>query len=348
MLSAESAAGDFQPIGLVEQPAQHDLFGAPPADAGIVRAAAPDEQLVEIARRLPKNLHFGTSSWTFPGWAGIVYAQLYSVPVLARYGLAAYARHPLLNAVNLDSTFYKVQTTEHLAAYAAEVPESFRFIVKAYAGLTTAPDSSMAARRKIEPVFLDAAFAAREVVKPLRDAFGAKLGALLFQFSPLGVRYTREPHRFVARLGEFLSALPAGPTYAIELRDPEFLGSEYEGALRAAGAVHCSTVHSRMPSVDRQVAFSARGLQPARPAACKGPLLIRWMLRPGEDYESAAARYAPFNRLQAPDELNRDRIAALITAGLSSERDVYVVAANNAEGSAPLTLHELAKTIVTN
>jgi hypothetical protein len=38
----------------------------------------------------------------------------------------------------------------------------------------------------------------------------------------------------------------------------------------------------------------------------------------------------------------------LVRHGLSSGRDVHVVAANNAEGSAPLTLLELAKTIVTN
>jgi uncharacterized protein YecE (DUF72 family) len=322
----------------LEQPAQHDLFGAPPGgDTDLVRPAVPDAQIVQISRRLPKNLHFGTSSWSFPGWVGIVYAQLYSASVLSRHGLAAYARHPLLNAVNLDSTFYKVQTTEQLAAYAAVVPDSFRFVVKAYAGLTTVPESSMVAQRRLDPVFLDAGFAARAVVKPLVDALGAKLGALLFQFSPLGPRYTREPHRFVARLGEFLSALPAGPTYAVELRDPEILGSEYERVLRAAGAIHCSNAHSRMPPVDRQVAFARRG-----------PLLIRWMLQPGDDYESAGARYAPFDRLQDPDKLNRDCIAAMIRAGLSAERDVFVMVANNAEGSAPLTLHELAKTIVTN
>jgi uncharacterized protein YecE (DUF72 family) len=320
----------------MEQPAQHDLFGPPP-DAEVVRAAVPDEQVVQLARRLPRNLHFGTSSWSFPGWVGIVYAQLYSASVLARYGLAAYAQHPLLNAVNLDSTFYKVHTTEQLASYAADVPENFRFMVKAYAGLTTVPESSMAVRRRIDPVFLDAGFAARRVVKPLVDALGAKLGALLFQFSPLGPRYAREPHHFIARLGEFLSALPAGPTYAVELRDPEILGSEYEATLRAAGAVHCSSVHTRMPSVDRQVTLTGRG-----------PLLIRWMLHPGEDYESAGARYAPFDRLREPDKLNRDRIAAMIRTGLSAGRDVHVIAANNAEGSAPLTLHELAKTIVTN
>ena len=38
----------------------------------------------------------------------------------------------------------------------------------------------------------------------------------------------------------------------------------------------------------------------------------------------------------------------MIGAGLSSGRDVHVIAANNAEGSAPLRLCELAKTIVTN
>jgi hypothetical protein len=92
-----------------------------------------------------------------------------------------------------------------------------------------------------------------------------------------------------------------------------------------------------MPPVDEQVRSSA-----------KGPLLIRWMLHPGDDYESAGARYAPFDRLRQPDKLNRDRIAAMVSAGLSAGRDVHVVAANNAEGSAPLTLRELAKTIVTN
>ena len=328
-----------RPSGSEEIPSggQHDLFGGPPRNAEPVRAVVPAAEVLQLAQRLPKNVHFGTSSWSFPGWVGIVYAQLYGVSLLSRHGLAAYSRHPLLNAVNLDSAFYRVPTVEQLAAYAADVPDNFRFMVKAYAGLTAMPDSSMALKRRVEPVFLDAEFAARQVVKPLIEGLGAKLGAILFQFSPLGPRYTRAPHAFVARLGEFLSALPTGPSYAVELRDPEILGSEYEGALRATGAVHCSTVHSRMPQVDRQVS-----------ATLPGPLLIRWMLRAGDDYESAGVRYAPFDRLQEPDKLNRDCVAAMVRAGLSAGRDVHVIAANNAEGSAPLTLLELAKTIVTN
>lgn len=320
------------------EPAQQDLFGSPPpAQVALVRPAVVAEEVLQVARRVPKNLHFGTSSWSFPGWVGIVYAQLYSTAVLARFGLAAYARHPLLNAVNLDSPFYKPPTREQLADYAAAVPENFRFVVKAYAGLTAAPESAMALRRGIEPVFLDARYATRTVVQPLVEGLGTRLGAILFQFSPLGPRYTRAPKSFVTRLGEFLTELPAGPTYAVELRDPELLGSDYESALQAAGAVHCASVHSRMPPVDQQVGLEGRG-----------PLLIRWMLRAGDDYESAGARYAPFDRLQEPDKLNRDRIAAMARAGLSAGRDVHVLAANNAEGSAPLTVLELAKTIVTN
>jgi uncharacterized protein YecE (DUF72 family) len=319
-----------------EQPLkeQTDLFGGPPADAQIVRPVVPAPQLLQVAQRLPKNLHLGTSSLSFPGWEGIVYAEQYRVAVLARYGLRAYAQHPLLNALNIDSTFYRPQTAEQLSQLAADVPDNFRFIVKAYTGLTTAPDTPRAQQRGIEPVFLDPLYAEQTVVTPLVTGLGPKLGAILFQFSPLGSRYTRDPETFVARLGEFLSELPRGPVYAVELRDPEILGAHYEDALAAAGAVHCSTVHSRMPPVDGQVLEGA-----------SGPMIIRWMLQPGDDYESAGARFAPFNRIAEPDKLSRSRIAGLVKRGLSSGRDVYVMAANNAEGSAPLTLFELATSI---
>jgi uncharacterized protein YecE (DUF72 family) len=318
---------------------QTDLFGgaaAAAAAAAIVRPAVPAPQLLQVAQRLPKNLHLGTSSLSFPGWEGIVYAEQYKVAVLARYGLRAYAQHPLLNALNIDSTFYRPQTAERLSEQAAEVPENFRFIVKAYTGLTTAPDTPRAQQRGIEPVFLDPLYAEQTVITPLVKGLGSKLGAVLFQFSPLGYRYTHDPATFVARLGEFLTALPRGPVYAVELRDPEILGAQYEDALAAAGAVHCSTVHARMPPVDHQV-LDGHG----------GPMIIRWMLQPGDDYESAGARFAPFNRIVEPDKLSRSRIAGLVKHGLSAGRDVYVMAANNAEGSAPLTLFELAMAVAT-
>jgi uncharacterized protein YecE (DUF72 family) len=313
---------------------QQDLFGAAPADSPKVQAFAAAPELLDVAARLPKNSHLGTSSWTFPGWAGIVYATTYPTSRLARHGLTAYARHPLLNAVNIDSTFYRPHTAEQLARYAADVPQDFRFVVKAYCGLTSVPDSPRAVRAGIEPVFLDTKFAADAVIGPLVAGLGAKLGVVLFQFSPLGLRFTRGPADFVAALHRFLSALPRGPAYAVELRDPEILGANYEAALADTAAVHCLSVHSRMPAVDSQVANGG-----------KGPLLIRWMLRQGDDYRAAGARFAPFNHIVEPDKLNRSRVQHLMQRALSAGRDAYVIAANNAEGCAPLTLFELAKTL---
>ena len=51
------------------------------------------------------------------------------------------------------------------------------------------------------------------------------------------------------------------------------------------------------------------------------------------------------NRIVEPDKLSRSRIASLVNRGLSARRDVYVMAANNAEGCAPLTLQELAMAV---
>ena len=77
--------------------------------------------------RLPTDLRLGTSSWSFPGWTGLVYAREAGPEMLARQGLPAYARHPLLRTVGVDRTFYGPVPAETFAAWAAAVPEDFRF-----------------------------------------------------------------------------------------------------------------------------------------------------------------------------------------------------------------------------
>lgn len=317
-------------------PTQQDLFGAPTTEqwADIVRAAPASAELTRLAKRLPENLKLGTSSWSFPGWNGVVFADAYKVNLIARHGLAAYAQFPLFTGVGLDRTFYAPVEAQELAEYSAAVPDHFRFVVKAYTALTTDPQSARASRNDIEPAFLDASLASRAVIAPLVEAFGPKLGAVLFQFSPLGPAFIREPRLFIDQLGEFLAALPGGVTYSIELRDAEILGPHYEAMLAQTGATHCSSVHSRMPPVDQQI------VNPS-----DAPLILRWLLHPTQDYESASVRYSPFDRRLDPDPVNLDRIVKLILQALTKNRDIHVVAANNAEGSAPLTIVEIARAV---
>jgi len=329
---------------------QGDLFGPGPAEpthpggaaqrrAGVEPAAVATD-LRELGLRLPRSLHLGTSSWSTSGWRGLVYAEEYEVARLARDGLGAYAQHPLYRGVGLDSTFYTPAPSARLERYAQVVPADFRFVVKAWSALTTPATASRPAHLAGVPdYFLDRTRAQTAVVEPLLRALGPKLGALVFQFSPLGRALTQQPAAFVERLARFLEALPRGPCYAVELRDPECLGPDYEAALAAAGAVHCANVHPRMPPVDVQT--SGAELK-GRSAA---PLVIRWMLQPGYTYESAGRRYAPYDRLIDPDLPNRERVATLAVTALSAGRAVHVVANNKAEGSAPLTLAELAWSI---
>lgn len=99
--------------------------------SGMVKAAAPQPELVELADALPAHLRLGTSSWSYPGWAGLVWDGEYSETRLSRYGLTAYARHPLFRTVSLDRGFYRPLTAEQFGTYADQVDDEFRFVVKA-------------------------------------------------------------------------------------------------------------------------------------------------------------------------------------------------------------------------
>ena len=73
------------------------------AAPGLRPAVVPDA-LHDVAARLPRRLRLGTSSWSFPGWRGLVYADACTPAQLAADGLQAYAQHPLLTTVGVDRT----------------------------------------------------------------------------------------------------------------------------------------------------------------------------------------------------------------------------------------------------
>jgi uncharacterized protein YecE (DUF72 family) len=306
---------------------QMNLFGA-------VGAVAVSEELGRIATALPPGIRLGTSSWSFPGWEGLVYDRAATKHQLARNGLAAYARHPLLRAVGIDRTFYAPIPAAAFAEYAQVVPCEFRFLVKACNLCTTPRERGTGAKN---PLFLERGFAASEVVAPYTEGLGEKAGALLFQFPPLGRSLETEPAAFADRLCEFVSGLPPGPTYAVEVRDAALICDSYFDALAAAGASHCFSVHPRLPSIDEQRRRAA--------GRAEDPLVGRWMLRPGLDYEQAVERYEPFSRIVDADPGNIGRMTELCVEATLRGRQVLITANNKAEGSAPGTVFRLAESV---
>lgn len=302
-----------------------------------VRSARVPADVAQLASALPRGLRLGTSSWSFPGWSGIVYDGPSSESSLARHGLAAYARHPLLRTVGLDRTYYRPIPAEVFREYAAAVPPDFRMLVKADRRVTSPADPDARGGRTPNPDFLDPAYAAREVITPAVEGLGAALGPIVFQFSPLPTDALGGPRAFAARLSRFLGALPGGPRYAVEIRTSAWLTPAYADALDRHGVAHTFAVHPTMPSVERQAALLAPHSQPV--------LVVRWMLGGGLRYDDAKARYEPFDRLVDEDPSTRGAIAVAALDALIAEREAFVVANNKAEGSAPLTLLRLAERI---
>jgi uncharacterized protein YecE (DUF72 family) len=270
-----------------------------------------------------------------------VYAGKHPPARLAQHGLPAYARHPLLRCVGVDRSHYQPMPVEDLAGWANVVPDDFRFLLKAHEACTLAryPTHARYGRHAGErnPLFLDPAYAADAVVAPAVAGLGAKAGPLRFEFAPQDLAACAGREAFLRRLDAFLAALPRGPLYAVEVRNPELLGEDYAQILAQHDAVHCFNVWGHMPGVRAQAA-ALRGVR-------FRALVLRWMLHRGWSYEAAVERYKPFDKLVDEDPAARGDIAWLAARALEARRDVYVVVNNKAEGSSPLTIAKLAEAV---
>ena len=146
----------------------------PPARA---KREAPHTASGALCRSLPARLYLGTSSWSFPGWAGIVYGGHYSTKQLANAGLPAYAGLGPFKTVCVDRGYYGPISVDEYRRYAADVPEDFRFMVKADGAVTMANQRGSHDWRP-NPRFLDAEYAARYIVEPFLENTSGSQGLL--------------------------------------------------------------------------------------------------------------------------------------------------------------------------
>jgi uncharacterized protein YecE (DUF72 family) len=335
------------------------LFELPPGPARTTSNVDPaevDEELQRVGRRLPPSVYLGTSSWSFPGWQRIVYDGEHTEVQLARLGLAAYSRHPLLRTVGIDRGFYKPLTESQYAGYARQVPEHFRFLVKAPALVTDALlRGERGAPEADNPTFLDPVLAREQFVEPALRGLAERAGPLVFQLSPLPRRLTADGgHELIDALGVFLRQLPREvdgrvPLYAVELRNAELLTPRLVRMLHDAAVRLCIGIHAAMPAAARQAAALRTMDAPDEDGddwRLQGPLIVRWSLRAQMRYEQAKNHYAPFDRLLDPDLTTRGTLAHLAHVAIRSGQPAFMIINNKAEGSAPLSCIELARAIV--
>jgi uncharacterized protein YecE (DUF72 family) len=309
-------------------------------------AVPPELQAVadELHQRFEGRLRLGTSSWSFPGWEGLVWGKAYGESTLSKRGLTAYACHPLLRTVSLDRAFYRPLEPAVYAGMAAQVPAGFRFVVKAPALVTDATVRDPANGKALQPnpFFLDPARTLAEAVQPAVQGLGPALGVLVFQLSPLPREWLVDEIRFHGALDTLweavMPALPAGTRAALELRDAPLLTPALARLLKRHGVRFCAGLHDRMPAMPEQL--------PMLRAMWPGDFVCRWNLQRGLRYTQAKDLWAPFDRIQAPDVPTRQALAKVIAGTLARGHDAYVTINNKAEGSAPCSVAELAQEIL--
>ncbi|WP_431258490.1 DUF72 domain-containing protein [Roseateles chitinivorans] len=325
-----------------------DAVAAPKRRRAGIQAQPADEAQVALATALSPRIRLGTSSWSYPGWQGIVWAGRHGESNLSRNGLTAYAQQPLHRAVSIDRGFYQSLTASQYERYAQLVPEDFRFTVKAPSVITDAQVRSEDGRgRQANTAFLDPRLAVQEFLAPAMEGLGARIGALVFQLSPLPLAMLDRMPEQLDRLHAMLAALPSlrdvapEAVVAVEVRDPEWLTPDFVAVLKDCGARYCLGLHPKLPMIQDQL--------PLLRAMWPGPLVCRWNLHRIHGpfgYEDAEKKYGEYAEMMDPDPQTRAVLAKVIRATAEAGHPAYVTISNHAEGSAPLSLRALAREIV--
>jgi uncharacterized protein YecE (DUF72 family) len=149
----------------------------------------------------------GTSGWSYKEWKGSFYPEKLPAEEMLRF----YASH--FPTVEVNNSFYRIPSEKVLTGWAGQVPEGFRFVLKASRRVTHNN------RLQDEDGSLDYFLRA---VNPL----GERLGPTLFQLPPT---FKKD----ASRLQDFLARLPRRWLAAIEFRHPTWFDEEIYQLLRA-------------------------------------------------------------------------------------------------------------------
>lgn len=310
-------------------------------------ATRKEEFDFQAAERLPENILFGTSSWNYQGWRGMVYHGDYRNDAdLRKRALAEYARFPWFRTVGIDAAFYQPLAPEVLRHYAAMVPPDFRWASKVWEEISIpryAHHPRYGSKAGSEnPNFLNRELFVERVLRPYEESGQAQhAGPFIFEFQNMPLSAAGEREKFLARLDAFLDRLPSEFRYAVEIRNRDLLIPQYFRVLNAHGTAHCFNHWSFMPPLVEQMKCAAEA------GGLSADFSIARILTPlGMKYEDAVKSYAPYSEIKNPLPGMRQDVVRLVKRAVDRKIPVYVLVNNRAEGSAPLTINALGKTVV--
>ncbi|HEY2964598.1 MAG TPA: DUF72 domain-containing protein [Pyrinomonadaceae bacterium] len=168
------------------------------------------------------KLYVGTSGYSYKEWKGSFYPE--KIP--AAQMLSYYASR--LPAVELNNTFYRLPQRSMVESWKTQVPENFRFSVKAAQRITHF--------KRLKDVAAETSYML-ETVSALED----RLGVVLFQLPP-------NMKKDLERLETFLRDLPANTPAAFEFRHPTWFDDDVIELLRSQNRALCVSDTDDLPT----------------------------------------------------------------------------------------------------
>lgn len=288
-----------------------------------------------------QSIFFGTSSWKYEGWKGLIYRQSYPTDkAFNENSLAEYGDH--FSSVGVDHTYYAWPTEKQMKKYYEVTPRDFQFVLKATEKLTVfryprLPRYGKEAGLKNES-FLNAELFKDQFLKPV-ESLKEKLGAIILEFSTFHPGMIERGSVFVDQLSYFLETIRKSSSVplAVELRNSNWLAPQYFEMLVHHQVAHVFNSWTHMPVISEQWEKAKLFDLPF--------YILRLLLKPGTLYQEAVDSFSPYDRLH--QELSDIRMAAagIVKEALTKSKKTYVMVNNRFEGCAPKTIEAILNLI---
>jgi uncharacterized protein YecE (DUF72 family) len=321
---------------------EHPGAGERPPGAGtaaIPQTRAPSAYVMKNSERLnrwaSRGIYFGTSSWKYPGWKGLVYDRAYPTKRLFdQECLSEYAE--LFPTVCADFALYDFPSPETMHIIHEQTPDNFtvslkvtdRITIKRYPNL---PRHGTNAGTE-NPDFLNASLFERAFLEPI-ERLKKKHGVIIFEFSTFypnsGITY----EVYMELIDAFLAQLPEGYDYAIELRNRDYLTADYLTMLSSHGVAHLLNNWTRMPPIVEQIKLA--GVLTAQFS------VARALLKPGRSYQQAVDIFQPYDTIKEESPDLRTGLAESVSRCIAEGKTLYAYVNNRAEGNSPLTIEAI-------
>jgi uncharacterized protein YecE (DUF72 family) len=288
-----------------------------------------------LRRWASRGIYFGSSSWKYPGWKGMVYNRAYpSKKAFDRECLTEYSA--LFPTVCADFALYDFPDGEQMQIIHDTTTDDFRLSLKVTDRITikrypNLPRHGANAGRE-NPDFLNLELFEDAFLRPV-ESLRKKRGVIIFEFSAFypnsGITY----EKFVRLMDDFLARLPKEFSYAVEIRNREYLTADYLTMLSDRGAAHVLNSWTKMPPIIEQIQLA--GVLSAKFS------VARALLRPGRTYQEAVEMFQPYEAIREENPDLRLGLAETVQRCVAGGRQLYAYVNNRAEGNSPKTIEAI-------